>query len=49
MTEQNPMLSLNLDIPEPTAEPVQSIQEPIAAPAVFAAAVCIADAFAPTR
>ncbi len=29
MTEQNPMLSLNLDIPEPTAaEPVQSIQEP---------------------
>ena len=35
MTEQNPMLSLNLDIPEPTAEPVQSIQEPApqAAPA----------------
>ena len=29
MTEQNPMLSLNLDIPEPAAaEPVQSIQEP---------------------
>ena len=34
MTEQKPMLSLNLDIPEPTAaEPVQSIQEPAPQPA----------------
>ena len=38
MTEQNtPMLSLSLDVPDPVvpaAEPVQSIQEPVAAPAV---------------
>ena len=38
MTEQNtPMLSLSLDVPDPVApaaaEPVQSIQEPVAAPA----------------
>ena len=35
MTEQNnPMLSLSLDLPEPTAaEPVESIQEPVAQPA----------------
>ncbi len=37
MTEQNPMLSLSLDIPDPVmpaaAEPVQSIQEPAPVPA----------------
>ena len=33
MTEQKPMLSLNLDIPDPAAaEPVKSIQEPAPAP-----------------
>ena len=38
MSEQNtPMLSLSLDVPDPVApaaaEPVQSIQEPVATPA----------------
>ena len=36
MTEQNPMLSLSLDLPEPeapAAEPVKSIQEPASQPA----------------